>query len=128
MRLSEQDIQEINSKVDTWNEGIFREPAWIPSEIKELVIYQRFETGGVTGGSCWDDSSPRGYSVEERPPFKVLDEVLMKICPDLSYSKFKEIEALINVLGETDWEYYGNCTNYEVRYVVLSELYKLLGL
>ena len=126
--LSEADIEEINNdpSIDGWREGIFTQPTYIPVHIKTPVIYQRYETGGVSGGSCWEDSDPQPYSVDERPPFKVLDLVLRKICPDISYLKYREIEGLIHTNSESEYEYYGNSTDWEVKYIILEDLYKLL--
>jgi hypothetical protein len=129
MRLTEEDIKVINKSLkDSWNQGIFTEPNWIPDDIKEPVIYMRWESGGVSGGSCWDDSDPRPYNIDERPAFEVLDSVLMKLCPNISYLTYKKVETLIRSNSKTEWEYYGNCTDWTVEYVVLSELYKLLGI
>jgi hypothetical protein len=126
-RLTEEDIREINN-IDGWCQGIFKEPNWIPTSIKDYVVYQRYETGGMGGGSCWDDSDPSPYSTDERPNFDVLDAVLKKIAPDVSYLKYKEIEKRIVSKNETEYEYYGNSTDWEVKFIVLEDLYKLLGI
>jgi len=126
MKLTQKDIQEINSKVkDSWNEGIFTEPNYIPVHIKEPVIYMRWESGGYSGGSCWDDSDPQPYE-SEKPKFTVLDLVLKKLKPDISYLDYKEIEKLIHDNQETEYEYYGNSIDWSVEYIILSDLYKLL--
>ncbi len=128
MKLTEEDIKEINSKVaNSWDEGVFKEPNWIPNNIKELVIYMRWSPGGVSGGSYWDDSDPQPYyNRDPKPKFTVLDLVLKKLKPEISYLEYKEVEKLIHSNTETDWEYYGNCTDYEIEYIILSDLYKLL--
>lgn len=128
MRLTDKDIAEINSQVDQCNEGIFIQPNDIPIHIKEHVIYTRWETGGVSGGSCWSSSNPQSYENKDKPKFSVLDLVLKKIQPEITYLKYKEVEKLIKVESRTKHEYYGNCTDYEVEYIILSELYKLLGI
>ena len=49
-RLTEEDIQKINKSLKlSWNQGIYKEPFGV-EHIKEHVIYQRHETGGVFGG------------------------------------------------------------------------------
>jgi len=127
MKLTEEDIQKINKDVkDSWNEGIFKEPNYIPVHIKEPVIYMRWETGGYSGGSCWDDSDPQPYYNDDKPKFTVLDLVLKKLKPDISYLNYKEIEKLIHSNSETEYEYYGNSRDYSVEYIILSDLYKLL--
>jgi hypothetical protein len=126
MLLSKEDIAEINSQCPS-EQGVFTEPIGIPNEIKEPVIYMRWETGGVSGGSCWESSNPQPYSNREsKPKFTVLDLVLKKIKPDLTYLEFREVEELVKSSEYTDWEYYGNHTNYEVDFIILSDLYKIL--
>jgi len=126
MELTEDQIQEINEKAPTiWQEneqGIFKEPFGIPTHIKTLVIYMRYETGGVRGGSCWDSSNPQEYMVDKIPSFEVLDLTLKAICPDLSYLDYKGVEKLVQSTDYTDHEYYGNCTDFEIKYLVMEDL------
>jgi hypothetical protein len=126
MQLTEDQIKAINEKCP-YNQGVFFQPNHIPIHIKELVIYTRYETGGVSGGSCWDSSNPQPYDRE--PPkdkFKVLDLVLAELMPNITYLQFKQIDALVKDNEDTEFEYYGNRTNYKAEYIILSELYKLL--
>lgn len=130
MELNQSQIDKINKACsDNYNanQGVYFQPNGVPVRIKELVIYTRYETGGVSGGSCWDSSDPRPYT--EEPPknkFKVLDMVLKELMPNITYLQFKEIDSLIHSEEESEREYYGNHTDYKVEYIVLSELYKLL--
>lgn len=121
MDLTKEQIDKINAECPH-EQGIFTEPYGIPFRIKEPVIYIRYETGGVSGGSCWDESDPRPYSLSEFPEFKVLDMVIKEVNPNISYLKYKEIEELIHSNEETEWEYYGNSTDYTIKFVILSEL------
>ncbi len=126
MQLTEEQIKEINKKCP-YNQGIFFEPYGIPLGIKEKVIYTRYETGGYSGGSCWDDSDPQPYY--SNPPedkFKVLDLVLEILKPGISYLDYKKIDSIIHDNSETEYEYYGNSTNWHIDYIKLSDLYKLL--
>jgi len=128
-RLTENDIKEINNKITDSEQGIWREPYGINVKEKGLVIYQRHETGGVSGGSCWEDSNPQYYSSDEdRPEWQALDLTLKKLYPDISYLKYKEIEKLIIYANDTDYEYYGNRTDYDIWYLPLETLYKYLGI
>lgn len=126
MELTKEQIDKINEEApNDWYEneqGIFTEPYGIPTHIKESVIYQRINTGGVSGGSCWDDSNPQYYSKDSNYPFIILDLVLKELIPNISYLQFKEIESLIHTNNETEYEYYGNSTEWEIKYVILSEL------
>ena len=127
-RLSEEQIKDINKLApNEWQEneqGIFKQPYGIPVHVKEPVIYCRYETGGYSGGSCWDDSDPRPYSKDTpKDKMKVLDLVLKEIKPDITFLQFREIEKLIKTNSETEYEYYGNCTDFEIEYIILSELH-----
>jgi hypothetical protein len=107
---------------------VFTEPWGIPCNIKEPVIYQRWETGGMTGGSYHENSYLRPYKNENgKPPFKVLDLVLNELKPNLTYLQYKRVEELIKIVDESDrQDYYGNTTDYEISFILLSELKDLL--
>lgn len=123
--MTKEQIEKINNECP-YEQGIFVEPYGIPVHIKKPVVYMRYETGGVSGGSCWDSSNPQPYSVSEKPKFKVLDLVLKELKPDLTYLQFREIEDLVHTNEETQHEYYGNSTDYKVEYIILSELEAVL--
>ena len=118
-------IEEINSKCP-YGQGIFVQPTMIPVDIKEPVIYRRFETGGMRGGSCWGTKPDYYESDEENEDFVALDLTLEKLMPDITYLKYKKISKLIHTNKETHHEYYGNSTDYKVEYIILSELEEFL--
>ena len=77
--LTLEDIEEINNNVnDSWNEGVFVEPTYIPIHMKEPVIYMRWESGGYSGGSCWNDEVSQNYE-SNKSSFTVLGLVLEKL-------------------------------------------------
>lgn len=126
MNLTEEQITEINKKCP-YNQGVFFEPYGVPIKLNEKVIYNRFETGGYSGGSCWDDRDPQWYEAEEpEDSFKVLDLVLEVLKPNITYLQFKQIKELIHDNSEIEYEYYGNSTDWKIEYIKLSDLYKLL--
>lgn len=126
MKLTQEQIQKINKECP-YDQGIFNEPFGIPNNVKGLVIYGRYESGGVSGGSCWDSSNPQPYYRESPPDrMKVLDLVLREINPNISVLDYRLISGLIQSSTDTDWEYYGNHTDYVVEYVLLEELYQTL--
>lgn len=126
MELTKEQIKQINEKCP-YDQGIFTEPYGIPNTIKEPVIYMRWSPGGVSGGSCWDSSDPQPYyNREKEGDFKVLDLVLEILKPNISYLEYKKISELIVSSEETEWEYYGNCTDWNIKYIILSDLIKLL--
>ena len=126
MQLSKEQIERINKNAP-YNQGVFFQPYGIPVDVKEPVIYCRYETGGYTGGSCFG-GTPRPYS--EEPPkdrMRVLDLVLAELCPSVSFLKFREIERLIETNEDTEREYYGNSTEWKIEYIPLSKLYQCLN-
>lgn len=130
-RLTQKEIEEINKQYNLYSgdseQGIYVQPYGIPIHIKEPVIYCRYETGGYTGGSYHEDSYARPY--EKEPPkdkMKILEIVLEKIKPNISFLQYKQIDRLIHTNSETEYEYYGNSTNWEIEYIILSDLYKYL--
>lgn len=122
-------IEKINLEAPE-NQGIFIEPSGVPVSIKEPVVYMRWETGGMTGGSYHEDSCLRPYATDSKPPFKVLDLVLKELKPNISYLDYKRVEELITD-GYSDTEsddYYGNSTDYDVQFIILSKLENLISL
>ena len=106
MELTKNQIKKINKEApnewQTNEQGIFTEPFGIPVNIKEPVIYCRYEIGGYSGGSCWDDSNPQPYTKDEpKDKMKVLDLVLKELKPQITFLQFREIEKLIRTNEET---------------------------
>ena len=127
MNLTESQIKEINDKCPSDEQGIYRQPYGIPTDVKGLVIYCRYETGGWRGGSCWGNEDLREYT--EAPPkdrMQVLDLVLEVLKPNISYLQYKKIDSLIHTNEETSEHYYVNSTDWKIEYIVLSELIELL--
>lgn len=89
-------------------------------------------SGGVGGGSCWNDGSGPDphYAIEgdPEPDFEDLENVLVAVCPNIGFLAFKKVmrEANIETGSETEYEYYGNSTTYSYKQVQLGNLYKAL--
>ncbi len=126
-RLSEEDINEINNDegFDSWYQGIFREAYGVPNDMKEEAVYIRWSMGGASGGNCWGDDAEY-FEGDEKPDFVVLEKALMKIVPTLSFLHFKEIERNITSSSKSDYEYYGNYQDWEINFIPLSTIYKVL--
>lgn len=132
MELTEYQIDNINKLApNDWQvneQGIYKQPYGIPTNIKGYVIYMRWETGGKTGGGYHEDSCLRTYTSDnKKPKFKVLDLVLQELMPSISFLQYREIEELIKTTDYTDNDdYYGNCTYFDVEYIILDELLEKL--
>ena len=95
---------------------------------KDEVLFWCWETGGVSGGSCWEDSDPQPYDTyAEEPKPTPLDSLLTEVCPDLPLSKFRKIERdLLKQDCFSENEYYGNHTDYSYKYISIRDLYDLI--
>lgn len=128
--IGKQIILEINAQLNEegiYEQGIFLEPYGVPTHVKEHVVYTRYETGGYSGGSCWDDSDPKRYNEDEpKNKWRVLDILLSKLCQQITYLQYREITANIHTNEETQYEYYGNSTDYKVEYIKISTILNLL--
>ncbi len=124
--LNKEQIEKINKTCfdkcgwENGGQGIFCEPYGIPVHIKEPVIYMRWITGGVSGGSCWEDSNPLPYTNEKEPDFIALNETIKELNISLTFNQYEVIKNLIQYKIDSEAEYYGNSTDYETKYIILS--------
>jgi len=129
--MTKEEIAELNAeflkKYNTYDQGVYVEPYGIPTNIKEPVVYMRWSPGGVSGGSCWDSSNPQDYTNDDKPEFLILDFILKKLKPNITYLDYKELDKLVKKSSETQWEYYGNCTKWDITFIELSKLEKFLN-
>lgn len=107
--------------------SISERPSSCSYENKGDYLVHMYETGGMSGGSCWCDD-PSEYSVEKiEDDFTKLEDVLTAIVPQLTYLQFKKINRVVKSTEYTDYEYYGNCTYNTILYIAVTELYKILN-
>ena len=103
-------------------------------DVKDFFFYGKGDIGGVfPGGSCWESSDPQPYSRPEGTDEayqefdKQFDAVCMSVCPDISFMKYKSLRnEVVEKLTETNYEYYGNSTEYLVVYCEIKKLYDKL--
>jgi len=124
--LTQEQIDSINQKAPS-EQGIFFEPFGCDG-ITELLVYMRWETGGMCGGNYHEYSNLHRYESDEcKPQFKVLDLILKELCPYISFLQFREIEELIVSTDSSDYpDYYGNFDEYGIEYIKLSDLLLLI--
>jgi hypothetical protein len=89
-------------------------------------------SGGVTGGSCWDDGTHdnhRPVSGEPEPDFTDLDNLLATVCPNISFLLYRKVmrDANVETGSNTEYEYYGNSTEHSYKRLQLGNLYKALA-
>lgn len=100
------------------------------SPSRESFLFEEWVSGGVSGGSCWDDgSNDRHYATsgDKEPDFSSLDTILENLCPNISFIKYKKLVNEIVKYGDYSVnEYYGNSTNYGYKTINLGDLYDKL--
>ena len=108
------------------DKSVFR--YWEKPEIEEARLYVEWETGGSRGGSCWGGVS-EGYSSDDPPKeLTLLDTILEKLCPNLSFLQFRRLcNNLMKYDSYSDnGDYYGNYTTYGYKFILLEELFRFL--
>jgi hypothetical protein len=95
-----------------------------------LCISVQWRTGGVGGGSCWDngDTDPH-YPIfaERESDLALLDKILEYFCPDIIMLRYKELYRLVEYNYFSEYEYYGNYTDYGEKFLSLQKLYDQLS-
>lgn len=129
--LTEEQIGKINEELNTrpWmddGQGIITEGAGVPSHIKEQCIYRSYNSGGTSGGSCWDTSNPRSYTIDEVPEWKSLKMALDIVAPGYTEDDLKMVESIAQEDTITDRQYYGNYDDYQIDYIPLSRFYAVV--
>lgn len=103
----------------------------------ECGLYCDWISGGVTGGSCWDDGETDNHTSRESDPEnedveKDLERILEEVCPSLSFLQYKKLlrgsndKGLIETDDRYENEYYGNSTSYRIKWLPLNKLYAVL--
>jgi len=92
-------------------------------------IHVKWSTGGISGGSCWGTSEPQRYiSTQSAEELSELDEILKLVCPNISFLVYKDIYGkVVHEEQYSQYEYYGNQTDYTIRFCLLSELFDVLN-
>jgi hypothetical protein len=96
---------------------------------KPCLHSEAWRTGGVGGGSCWDDGTEDVHyelDSEGSETITILEEFLEEFYPHLSLSQYKGL--MLHIMND-DWsepEYYGNYTNYECAYITFEDIAEYL--
>lgn len=103
-------------------------------------IYVKTETGGVNGGSCWEWSNPQPYETGRTVEYSDLSNFIEHILLSIfgrghAFADIPKLMEKFNKLGYpyvkeddyTDYEYYGNYTEYRWYEISLWNLYQFLA-
>ena len=90
-------------------------------------ICVEWTTGGMTGGSCWNDGADCPVSAESPKELVALDEILEVLAPNLSFLQYRHIlRDCVTESSGTHNDYYGNYTDYVRKTLDLDALYEEL--
>lgn len=88
----------------------------------------RIDRGGMSGGNCWGDAAESydGY-IGSYDSDECIYDVLTEIDETMPFLVVKKlIEECKTVKTDTDYEYYGNCTNKETITYDIDKMLKIL--
>ena len=86
-----------------------------------------WRTGGMSGGNCWGDEPSYSLDADDVPEMTGIDELFAEICPNITFLEYKRVmKDLVESDSRTEYEYYGNHTNYGIRRVNYRQLYDRL--
>jgi len=99
-----------------------------PGSGPAIAIY--WQTGGIGGGSCWDngDEDPHyNMGSNPEPEFTDIDKVLEHFVPNITFLQYKRLLQDCIEQGETTLnDYYGNHTDYAYKVIKLEALFKYM--
>lgn len=93
-------------------------------------------TGGVSGGSCWDESDPQPFETYNSISYYNLEDILRKVIISTIGNPFIKIDDILSdIYNSGKWvedsfcenDYYGNYTNYSYCYIKFWDLYTILS-
>lgn len=101
-----------------------------PEPAMDDYLAETWMSGGVGGGSCWDNDNSSHYSIDAdpEPDFTSLDSVLEKVCPGITYLQYKKLASSLKIERHERHrdEYYGNSTKHTTKAIRIGDLYKTL--
>lgn len=95
------------------------------SRKNDFVLTSESWSAGGSWGNCWGNSGT--ISPDPVPQFKEFDDMLMQLCPDISFMTYKKLyNGTVTIEEESERDYYGG-TEYRHYYKCdLEKLYKMM--
>lgn len=109
---------------------------------RNVFLYADVNTGGASGGSCWDTGDDDGAQPYDGESLDLNDFLFSYLKPILenilhSHANEKSAQELCQVLynnpsiiredSTSDYQYYGNYDDYSCYYITLGDLYQFLS-
>lgn len=102
--------------------------AWGAEKFEQENLFYAYETGGVSGGSCWESSNPQPYVADGKDTgFVILEWILEKFAPNLTFLQYQKLSREILGFDHTEYEYYGNRTEYCVNYISIDTVLNFIN-
>jgi hypothetical protein len=93
---------------------------------KNGINSSNYWSNGGSYGNCWNDSMGTTDADDPEEPTN-LDEIIMEVCPNISYLQYKEIKKrCLTSRTWTEGDYYGGSNSYSQWDVNIENLYKIL--
>ena len=92
--------------------------------VEDALISPLWRVGGMEGGNCWGNTPDEPVSCDPKPRW--LEAVMEKLCPDITYLKFRRLEDACARHMITKYGYYGNYDECLFEILRLSDLLEIL--
>lgn len=109
-------------------EEVFNKYAYTSRRIdkNQATINVEVITGGASGGSCYGGEAHSYHTGADisTTPCETLVNFIEELIPEITLKKYNEFVGSLK-WNFTDYcypEYYGNYTNYDIKYVTLSDI------
>lgn len=93
------------------------------------IIELQWSVGGMEGGNCWNDGACDPVSPQTPKTIEpIMDLIFEALCPDIKFMTYRRLirELECEVQSKTEYEYYGNYTEYHKISLNLQRLYDLM--
>lgn len=108
-----------DGKLSRWDNGYHKNC--------DIAIGRSLESGGVSGGSCWDSSDPQEYTNDVELPnmMPILIEIVNYFIDNITLKDYlRFFNGLVRTGKRSVHEYYGNRDDYVGTYILVPQLYK----
>lgn len=96
------------------------------SRCEDETLYSESWCLGGTMGNCWDDEIQH-ISADDKPNFNRFDEMITKICPDITFLQYNKLyNACVSIEENEEWDYYGGSLTYACYKCDLRKLYYMM--
>jgi hypothetical protein len=96
------------------------------ARVDRQYLEAEWVTGGRSGGNCWGDTADWPITADPEPELEDLENILIEVCPDLSFIHYRDLKQEIEYSERTQSEYYGNYVVYTVKRISVDTVYDML--